>query len=80
MSLLSDGRVQVTANITTACVFYLHISIGDTSIMSRYVEPTVYVDVDPAAQLSREEVFGPLLAVTGFATEAEAIRLANDTN
>ena len=42
MSLLSDGRVQVTANITTACVFYLHISIGDTSIMSRYVEPTVY--------------------------------------
>ena len=45
-----------------------------------YVEPTVYVDVDPAAQLFREEVFGPLLAVTGFATEAEAIRLANDTN
>ena len=45
-----------------------------------YVEPTVYVDVDPGAQLFREEVFGPLLAVTGFATEAEAIRLANDTN
>ena len=44
-----------------------------------YVEPTVYVDVEPRAQLFREEVFGPLLAVTGFASEAEAIRLANDT-
>ncbi|HEX7325689.1 MAG TPA: aldehyde dehydrogenase [Rhodanobacteraceae bacterium] len=44
-----------------------------------YVEPTVYTDVPPEAQLFREEVFGPLLAVTTFAGEAEAIRLANDT-
>lgn len=44
-----------------------------------YVEPTVYVDVPPQAQLFREEVFGPLLAVTAFDDEAEAIRLANDT-
>lgn len=45
-----------------------------------YVEPTVYVDVPPHARLFREEVFGPLLAVTGFDSEDEAIRLANDTN
>lgn len=44
-----------------------------------YVEPTVYVDVGPDAQLFREEVFGPLLAVTGFGSEEEAVRLANDT-
>ncbi|MEO8747799.1 MAG: aldehyde dehydrogenase family protein, partial [Rhodanobacter sp.] len=44
-----------------------------------YVEPTVYVDVKPHARLFREEVFGPLLAVTGFDSEEEAIRLANDT-
>lgn len=45
-----------------------------------YVEPTVYTDVAPHTRLFREEVFGPLLAVTGFDTEEEAIRLANDTS
>lgn len=45
-----------------------------------YVEPTVYADVAPHTRLFREEVFGPLLAVTGFDTEEEAIRLANDTS
>lgn len=45
-----------------------------------YVEPTVYKDVGPRTRLFQEEVFGPLLAVTGFDSEAEAIRLANDTH
>ncbi len=45
-----------------------------------YVEPTVYTDVSPETKLFREEVFGPLLAVTGFSSEAEAIALANDTS
>ena len=45
-----------------------------------YVEPTVYTDVGPETRLFREEVFGPLLAVTSFSSEEEAIRLANDTN
>ncbi|WHZ19808.1 MAG: Aldehyde dehydrogenase [Rhodanobacteraceae bacterium] len=44
-----------------------------------YVEPTVYVDVGSKTRLFQEEVFGPLLAVTGFDSEEEAIRLANDT-
>src|SRR5690625_3037792 len=44
-----------------------------------YVEPSVYVDVKPETRLFREEVFGPLLAVTAFDDEAEAVRLANDT-
>lgn len=44
-----------------------------------YVEPTVYTDVAPDTRLFQEEVFGPLLAVTCFASEEEAIRLANDT-
>jgi gamma-glutamyl-gamma-aminobutyraldehyde dehydrogenase len=45
-----------------------------------YVEPTVYTDVAPHTRLFREEVFGPLLAVTGFDSEEEAIHLANDTS
>jgi gamma-glutamyl-gamma-aminobutyraldehyde dehydrogenase len=44
-----------------------------------YVQPTVFDGVDPASELAREEVFGPVLAVTPFATEDEALALANDT-
>ena len=44
-----------------------------------YVKPTVFVDVDPDMTISREEIFGPVLAITPFDTEEEAIALANDT-
>ena len=45
-----------------------------------YMEPTVVTGVQPAHRLFREEVFGPVLAVTPFADEAEALRLANATD
>jgi len=45
-----------------------------------YVEPTVFDRVAPNATLAREEVFGPVLAVTRFASQDDAIRIANDTN
>jgi len=44
-----------------------------------YVQPTVFDDVDPTSTLAREEVFGPVLAVTPFDTEEEAVRLTNGT-
>jgi gamma-glutamyl-gamma-aminobutyraldehyde dehydrogenase len=44
-----------------------------------YVEPTVFDDIDPQATLAREEVFGPVLAVTRFTDTEDALRLANDT-
>ncbi|WP_159501199.1 aldehyde dehydrogenase [Microbacterium sp. 18062] len=42
-----------------------------------YVEPTAFRDVPDAAVISREEVFGPLLAVSTFRDEAEAVSRAN---
>jgi len=44
-----------------------------------FVEPTVVDGVSPDSRLFREEVFGPVLAVTTFETEDEAIALANDS-
>lgn len=44
-----------------------------------YVEPTVFDRVTPQQTLAREEVFGPVLAITRFETPDEAIRIANDT-
>lgn len=40
--------------------------------------PTVFADVTPDMRLARQEVFGPVLAIGRFDTEAEAIALAND--
>ncbi|MDA0223269.1 MAG: aldehyde dehydrogenase [Proteobacteria bacterium] len=45
-----------------------------------YLGPTVFDAVRPHMQLWREEVFGPVLAVTTFQDEVEAITLANDSD
>jgi acyl-CoA reductase-like NAD-dependent aldehyde dehydrogenase len=50
--------------------------VGDTGY---YVAPTIFTDVDPAAPIAREEVFGPVLSVFTFGDEAEALAMANDT-
>ncbi|MEM7070954.1 MAG: aldehyde dehydrogenase [Pseudomonadota bacterium] len=44
-----------------------------------YIEPTIFDHVMPQAKIAREEIFGPVLAVTPFDDEEEAIKLANDT-
>lgn len=44
-----------------------------------YVQPTIFDNVTPQSALFQEEIFGPVLCVTTFKTEAEAIELANDT-
>jgi succinate-semialdehyde dehydrogenase/glutarate-semialdehyde dehydrogenase len=44
-----------------------------------YYDPTVLADVPPGAAILKEEIFGPVAPIVTFADEAEAIRLANDT-
>jgi aldehyde dehydrogenase (NAD+) len=44
-----------------------------------FVEPTLLAGLSHATRVAREEIFGPVLTVFRFHTEAEAIRLANDT-
>jgi 5-carboxymethyl-2-hydroxymuconic-semialdehyde dehydrogenase len=42
-----------------------------------YVQPTVFVDVKPDARIFQEEIFGPVVAITPFDTDEEALQLAN---
>lgn len=45
-----------------------------------FLEPTIFADVKPHHRIAREEIFGPVLSVLSFEDEAEAIRIANDSD
>ncbi len=44
-----------------------------------HVQPTVFAGVTPDMRIAREEVFGPVLAMLPYDSEAEVVALANDT-
>ncbi|WP_237189445.1 5-carboxymethyl-2-hydroxymuconate semialdehyde dehydrogenase [Rothia nasimurium] len=44
-----------------------------------FVLPTVFADVAPDARIFQEEIFGPVVAITPFDTDEEALELANNT-
>ena len=44
-----------------------------------YVMPTVFAGVSNDMRIAREEIFGPVVSITPFDTEEEAVRLANAT-
>src|SRR5690349_19083057 len=44
-----------------------------------YVLPTVFADVDNRMKIAQDEIFGPVACLIPFKDEAEAIRIANDT-
>lgn len=45
-----------------------------------FFEPTIFDDVKNTSRLAQEEVFGPIVAVIGFDTDDEAVKLANQSN
>ena len=51
---------------------------GDLAV-GNFVAPTLFADVSNDMSIAREEIFGPVLSVIPFDDEAEAIRIANDT-
>ena len=44
-----------------------------------FVEPTLFADVDNGATIAQEEIFGPVLSVIAYQDDADAIRIANDS-
>ncbi|HQX47288.1 MAG TPA: aldehyde dehydrogenase family protein [Steroidobacteraceae bacterium] len=44
-----------------------------------YVEPTLFVDVDPKSTIAQEEIFGPVCCVIPYEDDEQAVRIANDS-
>jgi len=63
-----------------ACAIGGHVLKGGDYGDGWYVQPTVYTGVDNHDRLAREEIFGPVVVVIPFDDEADAIRLANDSD
>ncbi|WP_343231115.1 aldehyde dehydrogenase [Thalassovita aquimarina] len=60
------------------------IALGGSRILESsggyYMEPTIVTGVQPDHRLAQQEVFGPVLAVTPFDSEDEAVKIANGTD
>jgi len=70
---------KVSGYLDTARKEGLRIVQGGDTEQGIYVQPTIIDGVTSQSALFREEIFGPVLCVTTFKTEAEALALANDT-
>ncbi|MFE0820665.1 aldehyde dehydrogenase [Streptomyces sp. NPDC058847] len=44
-----------------------------------FVEPTVFADVDNRSRVAQDEIFGPVLCITPYSDEDEAVRMANES-
>lgn len=53
---------------------------GDTDEAGYFVGPTIFDDGNNDLRIAREEIFGPVLTVIPFATEEEALDIANDSD
>lgn len=45
-----------------------------------FIEPTIFTDVDPEMSIVKEEIFGPVLVVMTFDSDAGALALSNSVN
>ena len=80
--LIDDKAVEkVESHIADATAKGAKVLVGGSrhALGGRFFEPTILTDVTPAMAVAREETFGPVAPLFRFRDEAEAIRLANDT-
>jgi succinate-semialdehyde dehydrogenase/glutarate-semialdehyde dehydrogenase len=80
--LIDDRAVEkVEQHISDATAKGAHVLVGGRrhALGGRFFEPTILTDVTPAMIVAREETFGPVAPLFRFQSEADAIRLANDT-
>jgi 4-(gamma-glutamylamino)butanal dehydrogenase len=83
-ALIDRGHLtRVLGYIDSGIAEGARVAFGGRQVLAEtggyYVEATVLDAVGPSMRVAREEIFGPVLTVSTFRDEAEAVRLANDT-
>ncbi len=74
-----ESYVEIGSQEGATCLIGGHKAhLGGELEGGYYYEPTV-LEGNNAMRVFQEEIFGPVLAVTTFADEADAVRIANDT-
>jgi gamma-glutamyl-gamma-aminobutyraldehyde dehydrogenase len=84
-ALVDDTQLRtVLGYIDAGCSGGARIVAGGRQVRQEsggyYVEPTVFDGVANTMKIAREEIFGPVLGVIRFASEAEAVAIANDSS
>ncbi|MRH27769.1 aldehyde dehydrogenase family protein [Microbacterium sp. SYP-A9085] len=76
-----DAVAKARALVDDAVTRGATVRTGGAAVASEgtFFEPTVISDVPAGADILREEIFGPVLAIAPFHDEDEAVRLANAT-
>ncbi len=77
----SQAVAKVEAHIADAVAKGARVALGGKrhALGGQFFEPTVITGVTPQMRIAHEETFGPVAPLFRFETEAEAIRMANDT-
>jgi gamma-glutamyl-gamma-aminobutyraldehyde dehydrogenase len=83
-ALIDEGHVRrVLGYIDSGLAEGARLALGGKRALAAtggcYVEATILDAVRPDMRVSREEIFGPVLAVTPFSSESDALRMANDS-
>ena len=70
---------KVERHVADAVERGAEVLVGGERIEGQFFRPSVLVDVTADMAMSCEETFGPVAGIARFATEEEAVRIANDT-
>lgn len=70
---LVKGGIEAGGRLVTGGGIPEHLPVG------YYVQPTLLADVDPDSQIAQEEIFGPVLTVTPYDTDDDAVAIANNS-
>ncbi|WP_419710522.1 5-carboxymethyl-2-hydroxymuconate semialdehyde dehydrogenase [Pseudomonas sp. NFX224] len=70
---IEEGAELLAGGLARPTNLPAHLSKG------QFIQPTVFANVDNRMRIAQEEIFGPVVCLIKFKDEAEALRLANET-
>jgi acyl-CoA reductase-like NAD-dependent aldehyde dehydrogenase len=69
--------IEIAKSEGARCVLGGEPATGPDLTGGMFVQPTIFTDVTPSMRIAQEEVFGPVLSIIGFETEADAVEIGN---